>query len=207
MAKEHENAESQPLPTAWTLPAAKSCRFKVACEGEESAYEVINPGDAMLLLDESGEIAWGVRRVFFVRRERDRSIIYFDRFLDFERTMPLQTIRGGAQTLRKIDLEQIDDVLASYQSGRPKDPSIPEDEELLPLDFSELCEMEVGDDSKGQTRAYVRELLETVVADDLLGPALGPHEEIVGMSVRDRYILGRLGPRRVESGSGSGVAR
>lgn len=75
MAKEHENAESQPLPTAWTLPAAKSCRFKVACEGEESAYEVINPGDAMLLLDESGEIAWGVRRVFFVRRERDRSII------------------------------------------------------------------------------------------------------------------------------------
>ena len=87
MAKEHENAESQPLPTAWTLPAAKSCRFKVACEGEESTYEVINPGDAMLLLDESGEIAWGVRRVFFVRRERDRSIIYFDRFLDFERTM------------------------------------------------------------------------------------------------------------------------
>ena len=204
MAKEHENAESQPLPTAWALPAAKSCRFKVACEGEESAYEVINPGDAMLLLDESGEIAWGVRRVFFVRRERDRSIIYFDRFLDFERTMPLQTIRGGAQTLRKIDLEQIDDVLASYQSGRPKDPSIPEDEELLPLDFSELCEMEVGDDSKGQTRAYVRELLETVVTDDLLGPALGPHEEIVGMSVRDRYILGRLGPRRVESGSVSG---
>ena len=75
MAKEHENAESQPLPSAWTLPAAKSCRFKVACEGEDSTYEMINPGDAMLLLDESGEIAWGVRRVFFVRRERDRSII------------------------------------------------------------------------------------------------------------------------------------
>ena len=75
MAKEHENAESQPLPTAWTLPAARSCRFKVVCEGEESTYEVIDPGDAMLLLDESGEIAWGVRRVFFVRRGRDRSII------------------------------------------------------------------------------------------------------------------------------------
>ncbi len=195
MAKEHENAESQPLPTAWTLPATRSCRFKVACEGEESTYEVINPGDAMLLLDESGEIAWGVRRVFFVRREHDRSIIYFDRFLDFERDMPLQTLHGDGKTLRKIGLDQVDVVLNAYKMGIPKDPSIPEDEEQLPLDFAGLCEMDVGDDSKGETRAYVRELLETVVADDLLGPALGPHEEIVGMSVRDRYILGRLGPR------------
>lgn len=28
----------------------------------------------------------------------------------------------------------------------------------------------------------------------LLGPADGPHEEIVGMSVRDRYLIGKLAP-------------
>ena len=43
-------------------------------------------------------------------------------------------------------------------------------------------------------QAYVRELLRLAVIDDLLGPANGPHEEIVGMSVRDRYLVGKLAP-------------
>ncbi|MDN5698733.1 MAG: DISARM system helicase DrmA [Kocuria sp.] len=43
-------------------------------------------------------------------------------------------------------------------------------------------------------QAYVRELLRLAVVDDLLGPANGPHEEIVGMSVRDRYLVGKLAP-------------
>lgn len=43
-------------------------------------------------------------------------------------------------------------------------------------------------------QAYVRELLRVAVVDDLLGPANGPHEEIVGMSVRDRYLVGKLAP-------------
>ncbi|MCX7897500.1 MAG: hypothetical protein N2441_06465 [Rhodocyclaceae bacterium] len=38
-------------------------------------------------------------------------------------------------------------------------------------------------------RAYVRELLQLAVADDMLGPAGGPHELIVDMSERDRYLL------------------
>lgn len=41
---------------------------------------------------------------------------------------------------------------------------------------------------------YVRELLQLAVIDDLLGPADGPVEEIVGMSVRDRYLVGKLAP-------------
>ena len=40
--------------------------------------------------------------------------------------------------------------------------------------------------------------------DDLLGPANGPHEQIVDMGVRDRYLVGKLAPR--ESGVG-GEAR
>src|ERR1019366_4497230 len=36
-------------------------------------------------------------------------------------------------------------------------------------------------------QAYIRELLQLAVMDDLLGPANGPHEQILDMGVRDRY--------------------
>ena len=43
--------------------------------------------------------------------------------------------------------------------------------------------------------AYLRDLMQLATVDDLLGPAGGPTEEIVGMSVRDRYLVGKLAPR------------
>jgi hypothetical protein len=46
-----------------------------------------------------------------------------------------------------------------------------------------------------QEQSYIRYLLENAVKDDLLGPAGGPYEEIIGMSVRDRYLVGRLAPK------------
>ena len=39
--------------------------------------------------------------------------------------------------------------------------------------------------------------------DDLLGPANGPREEVVGMSVRDRYLVGKLAPKTVGSSQAS----
>ena len=44
-------------------------------------------------------------------------------------------------------------------------------------------------------QAYLRELLQLACERDLLGPAGGPEEEIIGMSVRDRYLIGKLAPR------------
>jgi len=43
---------------------------------------------------------------------------------------------------------------------------------------------------------YVRELLQLSVSDDLLGPAGGLDELVVDTSVRDRYLLGKLAPRK-----------
>lgn len=54
-----------------------------------------------------------------------------------------------------------------------------------------------------QEQAYIRELLQLAVMDDLLGPASGPEEEIVGMSVRDRYLVGKLSPKT--SGEGEHI--
>jgi len=44
-------------------------------------------------------------------------------------------------------------------------------------------------------QSYIRELLRLAVVDDLLGPADGPHEEIIDISVRDRYLVGKLAPQ------------
>jgi hypothetical protein len=40
----------------------------------------------------------------------------------------------------------------------------------------------------------ISEIAPLAVMDDLLGPADGPEEEINGMSVRDRYLVGKLAP-------------
>jgi hypothetical protein len=45
-----------------------------------------------------------------------------------------------------------------------------------------------------EDQAYIRELLQLAVMDDLLGPAGGPRERIVDMGVRDRYLVGKAGP-------------
>ena len=56
--------------------------------------------------------------------------------------------------------------------------------------------------------AYLRDLMQLATVDDLLGPAGGPTEEIVGMGVRDRYLVGKLAPREPElTASGEPVDR
>lgn len=41
----------------------------------------------------------------------------------------------------------------------------------------------------------LREMLHETVVMDILGPANGPEEEILGTSVRDRYLVGKLAPK------------
>lgn len=41
----------------------------------------------------------------------------------------------------------------------------------------------------------IRDLLQRAVIADLLGPAYGPEEIVKDPSVRDRYLVGRLGPQ------------
>jgi hypothetical protein len=56
-------------------------------------------------------------------------------------------------------------------------------------------------------KAYIRELLQSAIVDDLLGPAGGPEELIVDMSVRDRYLVGKLAPvESVERGEDYSIA-
>ncbi|TZG28795.1 DISARM system helicase DrmA [Sphingomonas montanisoli] len=70
---------------------------------------------------------------------------------------------------------------------------------LLPENFSAVMAragITTADIPLVQDAAYTRDLLEIAVRDDLLGPAGGPDELIKDMSVRDRYLVGKLAPRR-----------
>ena len=187
---------------AWRISAKREsgARVELGDADEDFMFASIKPGDALLLMDESGECAWGVRRVFLVRREVGRSIVYFDRGRDFEPQGVDFAGSGDRTALRKIDLAVVDQVLQAVHPPHPGEPGNPDDEDCLGWTFAGL-EEDLADDSDAD-RANVRRLLELIVKDDLLGPALGPEEEIVGMNVRDRYILGRLGPRK-ENGSGA----
>ncbi len=192
-ANNHHEVET-PQPNAWTLPAARDCTFKVECADEGVAFSEIKPGDAMLLLDETGENAWGVRRVFLVRREKGKSIVYFDRFEDFPALIDLPDMDGNPLALRKIDMSVIDLLFLSYNQAKLGDEEDAASASPEPNNYAAFCTYGVGDDPKGLTLRYVRELLETIVKDDLLGPAQGREEEVVGSTVRARYIVGRLGP-------------
>ena len=68
---------------AWRISAKADTRFELQDSDEDFMFAAIKPGDAMLLLDETGDNAWGVRRAFLVRRVTNGSIVYFDREVDF----------------------------------------------------------------------------------------------------------------------------
>ena len=197
--------ETQREVAAWRVSASSDCGYWLSVEDGQHFFEAVKPGDAILLLDESGDAAWGARRVFLVRRETGRSIVYFDRALDFPRDIEVPFVGSGDKcALRRIDLDAFNQVLACAHPPHPKDPDSPEDEDCLGWSYDALCQQEPADTP--ENRVYVRKLLETIVSDDLLGPAQGPEEEIVGMSVRDRYILGRLGPRKSDGADGGSVS-
>ena len=173
-----KHEEEQVAPNAWRVSAEIDSPYLIAKIDETNLYAAIKPGDAMVLLTDDGEKAWGIRKVFLVRHVKDTSVVYFDGGENFDDEITVPFVGEGDKTvLRRFDFAEVEKMLADAQKPLFRD---------LKLNTS---------DDRGD-RTYVRGLLEKIVIDDLLGPAGGTEEEIVGMSVRDRYILGRLGPRK-----------
>ena len=182
----------------WRIAAEGDCDYLLSVADENFLLEAVKPGDVFLLLDSDGEKAWAARRVFLVRREMNRTIVYFDRALDFaSNRVEVPFVGSGDKcALRRMDIETFNEILLCAHPPHPTDPENPTEDDCLGWSYDALCARAMDDTPRN--RVFVRQMLETIVKDDLLGPAQGPEEEIVGMSVRDRYILGRLGPRRVD---------
>lgn len=172
--------ENQGKTTAWVLfSIPKVFRLEIPMDGEIVLPE-LEPGDAFLFVDRERGVATGVRRLYLKRHEPGKTILYFDRFVDFEKPVPFSQldykIPEGTGLFLKIDSAKLEQALRI--AGLPEFKALPMPNER----------------DKG-VQTYVRDLLQHAVVDDLLGPAQGDEEEIVGMSVRDRYLVGKLAPK------------
>ncbi len=138
----------------------------------------VRDGDWILICDESGSASYTGR--IFRRRTGNKDVcFYFDKSYALDGTNSV--IKAG---------------LAEEVSNHLKRLKWDEFEQFV----RRTCGKSIQDIDLVEDAAYVRELLQLAVIDDLLGPANGPDEEIVDMSVRDRYLVGKLAPRDSEEG-------
>ncbi len=133
-------------------------------------------GDGLLLL--SGGSAVAVGRIYRVTALVGQVVVYLDGLTHAAAPDSLENLHVptiAAPGVGRIEWDVFDRAVVR----------------LIGESFSALPRL--AGTSKSE-QAYVRDLLRLAVVDDLLGPANGPHEEIVGMSVRDRYLVGKLAP-------------
>ena len=90
--------------------------------------------------------------------------------------------------------------------------SLPSNGQIARLQWSDFVNVTPGLVGKSfdkfprlANQAYIRELLQFAVTDDLLGPANGPNEQIVDMGVRERYLVGKFAPTVSETGGIEGL--
>ena len=152
--------------------------YVVELEGDRNRYQALAEGDWLLIASPS-EFATKVARVMRVRSNLKRTTLYFDRLLLVDAPVALKDI--GLSSPAGASVSRIQ--WSTFIGALPKLGCPP-----------------VGDVPLIGHQAYVRELLQLAVVDDLLGPANGPREQILDMGVRDRYLVGKLAPR--ESGVG-----
>jgi len=139
----------------------------------------VQEGDGVLIVDSGNDSAIGFARIYRIRLGSATTTFFFDGFLEV----------GEEKTTTDLGV------------GNPESKSV-----ILRLEWPtfeaalktacgiEFSTFPVFGGRTPEERTYIRDLLQYAVTDDLLGPADGPEEEIVGMSVRDRYLVGKLAP-------------
>ncbi|SMF06486.1 Helicase conserved C-terminal domain-containing protein [Alteromonadaceae bacterium Bs31] len=171
-------------PNAWLVvkpevtidfPYPKYC---IALPGEITKYQAIRKDDWILILNNDTD-AIAVGRVYRIRSSLENTVFYFDKHLTFDTPCSLfgSTISPGSTRVARLPW-------SDFIEGLPK------------VSGNTIADVpRIGANNDTHEVAYIRELLQLAVMDDLLGPANGPREEIVDMSVRDRYLVGKLAPR------------
>ncbi len=116
----------------------------------------------------------------------DRFIASYERYLKFSKAATFEEIGGDPRRNQTNSINLIDAAIVGKLLEREGLAQI----ESLPAIVSEPTR----EDSPPSDHE-LRELLYDAVVKDLLGPASGPDEEILGTSVRDRYLVGKLAPK------------
>lgn len=155
--------------------------FSVRLRGGGHDLTAIAEGDGFLIVDASAGGIVAFARVYRARATLDEVVFYFDGVVRPSSPLAHGSV-GIALPTSGGSIVRLD---WTVFAGALKT--------AIGIDWSAFPTI-TGDTAREQ--AYVRELLEVAVVDDLLGPAGGPHELIKDMSVRDRYLVGKLAPRR-----------
>ncbi len=162
-----------PNAQAWLAKEATPLDpFVVRLDGDRVGSAVA-PGHWVVVVDAAGALK-RVGRILRIRNDLDSTALYFDK---------LHTAKK-AGSLAEVGLTIPLGLLTRLRS-----------EDLASL-LARDGVSSVADVPLVQDAAYVRELLELATRDDLLGPANGPEELVIDMSVRDRYLVGKLAPRK-----------
>lgn len=148
-----------------TRPTDKIVRLK-------GQHPALHEGAWVLVLAADGRIQC-IGQVLRIRIDADGTSVYFDKTRTIE-----QPVSIGATGLMPPSTGSI--VRAPWAEFAEAIPRA--------LGFTLADVPTIADET------YIRELLQLAIMDDLLGPAGGPEELIVDMSVRDRYLVGKLAP-------------
>jgi ribosomal protein L24E len=153
--------------------------FAITVAHVSSDLRGVREGDALLIVEEkSGTFdVVSFARVYRVRRGLDETTLLLDGLLPVEPPRPLGDFGIQPPTIAVSRLEWPSFEAALKTACGIEFPALP-----------------VLDGKTSQEQTYIRDLLQLAVEDDLLGPADGPVEEIIGMGVRDRYLVGKLAP-------------
>ena len=142
--------------------------------GKRTTHSALKDGDWAIVVTPDHAIV-EIGRILRVRSHNDETTLYFDKALrmDAGANVDQSLLRGVSAKIIRMEWSEFLRTLATATDLDPDDISTVDNAE------------------------YVRELLQLAVMDDLMGPANGPHEQILDMSVRDRYLVGKLAPRQI----------
>lgn len=152
-------------------------------KGDRSLYQAIAENDWVLVLNSAGEIV-RAGRVLRIRSDFETTTLFFDRLVSAKTPVPVAAVSLAPPSSGDVNRLQWDEFGAALVTA---------------------LHQTIGGASAIDDRVYIRELLQLAVVDDLLGPAGGPRERIVDMSVRDRYLVGKLAPREAAQGGIEGL--
>ena len=141
--------------------------------------DAIQTGDGLLLVGGEPAEAVGIGRVYRARESITEITLYLDALHHAPESRPLADFG-----INEVELPD----------GTARIEWATFEEAAKALTGTSFGSLPILDGNTKEEKAYVRELLRLATIDDLLGPANGPREEIVGMSVRDRYLVGKLSP-------------
>jgi hypothetical protein len=176
-------------PTAWIAidhglgTDPRLAPYTLVLKGGLSQYQGMAEDDWLLVLNPGGEIV-RAGRVLRVRSDLEATTLFFGRVSVADARVPVGSVSLAPPSSGSVGRIQWEEFVAALSSA---------------------LHQTVDGVPPVEDRAYIRELLQLAVVDDLLGPAGGPDERIVDMGVRDRYLVGKLAPREDARGGIEGL--